>query len=175
MSAEGEGMDEDMDWVFGEPDEETFFDAEDAEFADDFSQRQLEEAQMNLEVHCAMIAEKKYNEVLRKIKEEQGDKGILALLFALERAMGWQLEIVASRDAVDDTLISKYNTFDENSWQRVRNTKSFERMIYDVNFVSRRGMNMAIREAVSDNHSETRNALRNVVFALWKVLDSKLS
>jgi len=124
----------------------------------------------------AMITERKFAEAVRQIRNTSGESGVMELIFAVEKATGWHMEIVASKSDVEDTIFNWYGVYDEKAWNKIRNTELWEKMTYDVNFVSRRAVGEMVREVSRDpERNSPRNVARRILFDLWKAVDLKLS
>jgi hypothetical protein len=130
-----------------------------------------------LDVYCQMITERKFNRMAKNLKDSDGDRGIIELLFAIEKATGWHMEIMGSRSNVDDEMISKYNRFDPYAWEKVKNSDEWQDAIYKVAYISGRALDLAIQEIVQpmSREDKTRASIRRFLWSTWKALDLRFS
>ena len=128
-----------------------------------------------VDVHCAMLAEAKYCDAIKSIQEEQGETGVMNLLFAVERQTGWHLEIVASKSDIDDALFNNYGLFDDRAWDKARNSETWTMMICDVNYVASRYAREMADEVAGVVNSPLKTIIRKKLFDLWKHIDLSLT
>lgn len=136
---------------------------------------ELEALMEEREALAAMITEGKFAKAVDKIKSERGESGVMELVFAIEKATGWHMEIVASKSDVEDALFNWYGTYDDMAWMKARNTDAWERLTADVNFVSRRALSEVVTEVAGDRKDSDKAFVRRWLFDLWKKIDIRLS
>jgi len=128
------------------------------------------------EAIAAMIAEQKFAKAVDSVRRQMGESGVMELVFAIEKTTGWHMEIVASKSDVEDTIFNWYGVYDDKAWMKARNTEAWERLIYDVNFVARRGLGEIAKEVGERSPQyDPKSLLRKTLFNLWKAVDLKLS
>jgi len=130
-----------------------------------------------LDVYCQMISERKFNRMVQELKDSEGDRGVIQLLFAIEKATGWHMEIMGSRANVDDEMISKYNKFDPYAWEKVKNSDEWQDAIYKVAYISGRAMDLAVQQIAQPigRDDKTRASIRKFLWSAWKALDLRFS
>lgn len=84
------------------------------------------------------------NKVIRTFVNNAYEFGGLGTLLEainqVERKMGWKMEIIADRDAVDDYMFYRHETFDEDLWSHYINSDHYEDLVRQVAFLSTRTM-----------------------------------
>lgn len=75
------------------------------------------------------------NEVVKGVRDALGNDGILELMCAIDNVSEWETEIIAERADVDNILLEKYGAFDDEMWEKVKETLAWtelHRAIYDA-------------------------------------------
>lgn len=70
--------------------------------------------------------------VVKQIHEMLGGDGLLELLVALDHEGNWETEIIAERADVDNYLLKQYGAFDDDMWEKVKETNAWKQMHYDI-------------------------------------------
>lgn len=73
--------------------------------------------------------------VVTGIKELLGNDGVLELLCAIDNASNWETEIIAERADVENVMLNKYGAFDDDIWEKVKETiawTQFHKAIYEL-------------------------------------------
>lgn len=169
-----DGMDEDFEATHSEYSEVSDEEVE-RQMAQYLSEEEQDDRLEDLNHMVSMITERRYIQAIKKLHAEEGDAGVMELIFALERVTGWHMEIVACKSDVEDALFNWYGVYDVKAWEKAKNTASWERTCYDVNFVARRGLGEMVREVAGDRSHDAKSALRRILFSWWKTIDMKLS
>lgn len=77
-----------------------------------------------------------------------GREAINEILSEIERKMGWKLEIIATRGSIEDAVLERTNTFDEDAWIRFLMSDVYDRMSYRVIYESE----LAVDEFMDDSY-----------------------
>lgn len=86
--------------------------------------------------------------VLAGLERDFGELVAFEMLLAIERHGGWQTEIVGMRTDAENVLINKHGSFDAYIWEKVLDTRSWEKFRLKVESLSRRYLDLAIDEVV---------------------------
>lgn len=86
--------------------------------------------------------------VLEGLENDFGDIIPVQMLLAIERKMGWALEIIGAQNEAEDILLDKHNSFDSDIWIKVTETKSWKKLRSKIDDVSRKYLALAIDEVV---------------------------
>lgn len=127
-----------------------------------------------IEAHCGMIAEGRYADVIKRIKDDQGDHAVMELVFAIERSLGWHMEITNTKADVEDYLFSHHGIYDSKAWLKAKNTEAWTEASMDVVYASLRRRKDIINEAFGLPVDARRDSLRKLAYKAWKRLDSFL-
>ncbi len=90
---------------------------------------------------------------------------LLEVVSQIERKMGWKMEIIADRDAVDDYMFYRHETFDEDLWNHYINSDQHEGLVRQVAFLSTRTMGDFI-----DTYSKGPNIKKSILARFRKLL-----
>jgi len=128
-------------------------------------------------VYCAMISEREFIGAIDELKTSEGESGVLKMVFAIEQVTGWHLEIMGSRSQVDDILMSRYNKFDPNAWDRIRNSDQWQDAIYQASHVMDKFVSDATRIYIMGSmpSSKIRASVRKFLWSFWSALDERMS
>lgn len=93
---------------------------------------------------------------------------LLEVVTQIERKMGWKMEIIADRDAVDDYMFYRHETFDEDLWSHYTNSDQYEDLVRRVAFLSTRTMGDFI-----DTYSKGPNIKKSIMARIrrffWRI------
>lgn len=87
--------------------------------------------------------------VVAQIHEMLGGDGLLELLVALDHEGNWETEIIAERADVDNYLLTQYGAFDDEMWDKVKETNAWRQMHYDVFELSKIGLMKCFDEVMT--------------------------
>lgn len=65
-----------------------------------------------------------------------GTSGMYAMICAIEANTGWSLEIVGSKNDIEQLLYDRYGLFDNEAWLKARNSPYWDMMIREIYNVS---------------------------------------
>lgn len=74
-------------------------------------------------------------EVVKGVKQLLGNDGILELLCAIDNESNWHTEIIAERADVENIMLKKYGAFDDDMWEKVKDTiawTEFHKAIFEL-------------------------------------------
>jgi len=101
-----------------------------------------------------------------------GSSTLLEILCYVERKMGWKTEIIADKNALDDYMFYRYQTFDEDIWAHYINSDQYDELAHRVSLMSEKAMSEFV-----DVYSESttikkrfKNKLRKLVWTAYKNL-----
>lgn len=116
----------------------------------------------------SMFENKVIRTFVRNAHEFGGIGTLLEVVNQIERQMGWKMEIIADRDAVDDYMFYRHETFDEDLWSHYTNADRYEDLVRQTAFLSTRAMGDFI-----DTYSKGPNFKRSTMAFfrrfVWKV------
>lgn len=97
-----------------------------------------------------------------------GTSTLLEVLTHVERKMGWRTEIIADKNALDDYMFYRHETFDEDIWSHYANSDQYHDLIQRVSFMSEKAMSdfVELYSSTSNPRNTIRKKLRDLV---WKV------
>jgi len=87
-----------------------------------------------------------------------GTDTLLEVLTQVEHKMGWRTEIIADKNALDDYMFYRHQTFDEQIWSHYANSDQYRELTQKVALMSERAMSDFV-EAYSSSES-TRKVFR---------------
>jgi len=61
-----------------------------------------------------------------------GREAMNEILCEIERKMGWKLEIIATQGSIDDAILQKSNSFDDDGWIKYIMSDEYQKMNYRV-------------------------------------------
>lgn len=93
---------------------------------------------------------------------------LLEVLTQIERKMGWKMEIIADRDAADDYMFYRHETFDEDLWGHYVNSDQYEDLVRQVAFLSTRAMGDFI-DTYSVGSSIKKSIMARFRRFFWKI------
>lgn len=93
---------------------------------------------------------------------------LLEVLTRIERKMGWKMEIIADRDAADDYMFYRHETFDEDLWGHYVNSDQYEDLVRQVAFLSTRAMGDFI-DTYSVGSSIKKSIMARFRRFFWKI------
>lgn len=169
---------EDEDWQenLGEDDMPDFQDDYEImrEIAETENDEHLKDRLDEIDAHCAMIAEDRFVEAIKAIKASRGESGVMELVFAIERGLGWHMEITATKADVEDYAFSKHGIYDPNTWMKARNTEAWNEMTLEVTYASLRRRKDIVNQAFGLPVDKNREAVRKLIYETWKRIDLRL-
>ena len=116
----------------------------------------------------SMFENKVIRTFVRNAHEFGGIGTLLEVVNQIERQMGWKMEIIADRDAVDDYMFYRHETFDEDLWSHYTNADRYEDLVRQTAFLSTRMMGDFI-DGYSKGPNFKRSAMAFVRRFVWKV------
>jgi len=93
---------------------------------------------------------------------------LLEVLTQIERKMGWKMEIIADRDAADDYMFYRHETFDEDLWGHYVNSDQYEDLVRQIAFLSTRAMGDFI-DTYSVGSSIKKSIMARFRRFFWKI------
>jgi hypothetical protein len=86
--------------------------------------------------------------------------------------MGWRTEIIADKNALDDYMFYRHETFDEEIWSYYANSDQYSELIHKVAFLSEHAMSDFVElYSKSGSPKKTfRKQLRNIAWKVFKKL-----
>ena len=116
----------------------------------------------------SMFENKVIRTFVRNAHEFGGVSTLLEVVNQIERRMGWKMEIIADRDAVDDYMFYRHETFDEDLWSHYTNSDKYDDLVRQTAFLSARMMSNFI-----DTYSKGPNFKKSMMAQfrrfVWKV------
>ena len=116
----------------------------------------------------SMFENKVIRTFVRNAHEFGGISTLLEVVNQIEKRMGWKMEIIADRDAVDDYMFYRHETFDEDLWSHYTNSDRYENLVHQIAFLSTRVMSNFI-----DTYSKGPNVRKSITAFfrrfVWKV------
>lgn len=100
-----------------------------------------------------------------------GREAINEILSEIERKMGWKLEIIATRGSIEDAVLERTNTFDEDAWIRFLMSDVYDRMSYRVIYESE----LAVDEFMDDSYESLSlgaRARRYIKKKVWNLFQN---
>jgi hypothetical protein len=100
-----------------------------------------------------------------------GREAINEILSEIERKMGWKLEIIATRGSIEDAVLERTNTFDEDAWIRFLMSDVYDRMSYRVIYESE----LAVDEFMDDSYESLSlgaRARRYIKKTVWNLFQN---
>lgn len=169
---------EDEDWQDGLEEDEVPDFQDDyeimREIADSENDEHIKDRLDEIDAHCAMIAEERFVDAVKAVKNARGESGVMELVFAIERSLGWHMEITATKADVEDYLFSKHGIYDSTAWNKAKNTEAWSEMSLEVTYSALRRRKDIVNQAFGLPVDENRVALRKFVYELWKRIDLRL-
>ena len=104
---------------------------------------------------------KVYREVssaLEEIYERYGQPAGIAAVNYVARREGWDFEILLEKYEVENHLLNKYNTFDDNIWKKVLGTAAMSDYRRKVFEISQTYLDRAVREVLEKERPDTSQA-----------------
>lgn len=144
------------------------------EIAEEESDEELADRLDAIDAHCSMIAEGRYGDAVRAIRDARGESGVMEVVFAIERVLGWHMEITATKTDIEDYAFSKHGIYDPKAWFKAKNTDAWGEVSIDVTYSALRRRKDIINEALGLPVDANRVALRKLVYELWKRIDLRL-
>lgn len=89
--------------------------------------------------------------VVEGIRDMLGMNGVLELLCAIDDVCGWETEIIAERSDIENILLERYGAFDEDMWEKVRDTKSWTHFHKAIVEAGKQWMPLAVDEVVNSD------------------------
>lgn len=122
------------------------------------------------DMHKAVFEGKIIKTFIRNAYEFGGVNTMLEVLNSMERKMGWRIEFLADKNALDDYILQEHSTFNPDIWEHYANSSNFDQLTYDVTFISQRHMGEFADEYIDGpTLSKTvRLKMRNICWRLYK-------
>ncbi|MBM4225983.1 MAG: hypothetical protein FJ167_14690 [Gammaproteobacteria bacterium] len=111
---------------------------------------------------------------MRAIRDARGESGVMEVIFAIERVLGWHMEITATRTDIEDYAFSKHGIYDPKAWFKAKNTDAWGEVSLDVTYSALRRRKDIVNEALGLPVDANKVALRKLVYELWKRIDLRL-
>lgn len=169
---------EDEDWQegLGEDDMPDFQDDYEImrEIAETENDEHLKDRLDEIDAHCSMIAEDRFVSAIKAIKASRGESGVMELVFAIERSLGWHMEITATKADVEDYAFSKYGIYDPNTWMKAKNTEVWNEMTLEVTYASLRRRKDIVNQTFGLPVDKNKEAIRKFIYETWKRIDLRL-
>lgn len=86
--------------------------------------------------------------VLDGLENDFGEIMPFQMLLAIERKMGWALEIIGAQHEAEEALFERHHSFDSDIWLKVVETKNWQKLRAKIDDVSRKYLALAIDEVV---------------------------
>jgi hypothetical protein len=101
-----------------------------------------------------------------------GTNTLLEVLGHVERKMGWRTEIIADRNALDDYMFYRHETFDEDVWSYYANSDEYEELVRQIAFISEKAMSdfVELYSETSTPKKTFKKKLRKLAWAAYKNL-----
>jgi len=144
------------------------------EIAESENDEMLKDRLDEIDAHCAMIAEGRFGEAVKAIRDARGESGVMDLVFAIERNVGWHMEIVTTKADIEDYAFSKHGVYDPKTWLMARNTDAWNEMILEVTYACLRRRRDIVDEAFRMPVDGTRKTLRRLAYEAGKRIDLRL-
>lgn len=103
--------------------------------------------------------------MLDVLQERYGQQGAYLMMHAIENKTGWSMEIIGSRDEVEQTLWEKYSIFDEDAWHKAKNSPYWDAMVRDIYSTSMKWFPIIIKD-VADIKTERFTRVKKLVRSL---------
>jgi hypothetical protein len=149
------------------------WDEEDIAGLDDESyERDGDEDSPMSELQKSMFESRVIGTFVRNAYEFGGTNTLLEVLSCVERKMGWRTEIIADKNALDDYMFYRHETFDEEIWSYYANSDQYSELIHKVAFLSEHAMSDFV-ELYSKSGSPKkrfRKQMRNIAWKVFKKL-----
>lgn len=144
------------------------------EIASEYADEDIKDRLDEIDAHCALIAEEKFVDAVRAVKEARGESGVMELVFAIERSLGWHMEIIATKADVEDYVFSKHGIYDSKAWSKAKNTDAWSEMGIEVTYSALRRRKDIVNQAFGLPVDEKRVVARKFLYELWKRIDLRL-
>jgi hypothetical protein len=89
--------------------------------------------------------------VVRGIRELMGSDGVLELLCAIDNNSDWETEIIAERADVENVMLNKYGAFDDDLWEKVKDTLAWTELHKAIFEASNYWIEKAVDEVVNQH------------------------
>lgn len=99
-----------------------------------------------------------------------GTNTLLEVLSQVERKMGWRTEILADKNAIDDYMFYRHESFDEDLWACYSNSHQYETLVRNVAYLSEESMRDFV-DSYNDGRTTKQaiaNKLRRFVWSMYK-------
>ena len=133
---------------------------------DDITQDELNEA--ITEMHKSIFESKVISTFVQNAHEFGGTNTLMEVINAVERKLGWRTEIVADKNALDDYVFYKYETFNEDMWDHYINSDKFVQLSCDVAYISQRSL-FDFADLYSSGPSVTMTLRQKLRAFIWNI------
>lgn len=90
-------------------------------------------------------------EVVKGVKQLLGNDGILELLCAIDNESNWHTEIIAERADVENIMLQKYGAFDDDMWEKIKETIAWTEFHRDIFEASKVWLEKAVDEVINQH------------------------
>lgn len=92
------------------------------------------------EFQKSIFENKVINTFVRNAHEFGGIDTLLEVLNHVERKMGWRTEIIADKNALDDYMFYRHESFDEDLWLHYTNSHQYETLVHNISYLTEKSM-----------------------------------
>ena len=148
-------------------DDEELTDLDDEEGLD-VSEDEISEAMS--ELHKSIFENKVIATFVKNAYDFGGTNTLIEVMNSVERKMGWRAELIADRAALDDYMLYRFETFDEEAWEYYLNSDEFQKLVYDVAHISQASLyRFADKYTIGTSPKQSiRNRVRSILWSLYK-------
>lgn len=125
-----------------------FYDQDDEYDDDDPYERLVDEVGERIISRDQQFRVEFFDHFVRAANRDFGGQGLIDLLFAIDRNMSWETEILADRPEIENILMERHGSFDGEIWDKVQETQSWVKMHEHIYRLSRRYLEAAVDEVV---------------------------
>ena len=86
--------------------------------------------------------------IVWSLEQDFGREILWELMYAIDRTMDWNSQVIADRSEVENIMYKKHGAFDNDIWEKVQCTDAWEKMTRHVNKVSSRHLEDAVSEVI---------------------------
>jgi len=87
--------------------------------------------------------------MLDVMSERYGQQGAYLVMHAIENKTGWSMEIIGSKDEVEQRLWDEHSFFDADAWSKAKNSVYWDAMVRDVYQTTIKWMPLVIDDIAS--------------------------
>jgi hypothetical protein len=123
------------------------------------------------EFQRAMFENKVIHTFVRNAFDFGGANTLIEVFNQVERKMGWRTEIIADKNALDDYMFYRYETFDEEIWNFYVNSDEYQELTYRIAYLSTEAM-LSFADKYARRRTMKEAVRARVRKLLWKVFIS---